>query len=318
MGRETTRVTIRPLRETDLPDAERIFRLAFGTFLGLRDPMRFGGDSDHVRGRFAAEPEAALAAEIDGALVGSNFALRRGSLAFFGPLSVHPDVQGHGIAQRLVAATMDVFARWGVRHAGLFTFAHSAKHVALYQKFGFWPGYLMAVMAAPVDPKVQPAGATLLSRLDASERAAALAGCRAIAGGLEPGLDATAEIEAIARLGLGDTVLVRDPHGEVLAFALCHCGAGTEAGSDVCFVKLGMVRRGGGEALLDRLLDGCRDLAVARALTTLLVGVSTANRAAYRRLLARGFRTEMQGVEMHRPEGPAYHTPEALVLDDWR
>jgi GNAT superfamily N-acetyltransferase len=313
-----TRVLVRPLAEADLGDADRIFRLAFGTFLGLRDPLLFAGDTDYVRTRHAAEPGAALAAEIDGELVGSNFALRRGSLAFFGPLSVRPELQGQGIAQELLAATMDVFARWGVRHAGLFTFAHSAKHVALYQKLGFWPGFLMAVMVAPIDSTGGAASDTeLLSRLDAPEREAALADCRAVAGDIQEGLDATAEIETIARLRLGDTVLLRRD-GEVQGFALCHCGAGTEAGSNTCFVRFALVRRGLGEAAFDRLLDGCVALARERGLATLQAGVSTGNRAAYKRLLARGFRTQLQGVEMHRPEGPGYHTPDVLALDDWR
>jgi predicted N-acetyltransferase YhbS len=312
------RVIIRPLRDADLDEADRIFRLAFGTFLGLPDPMRFAGDADYVRTRFAAVPDAALAAELDGELVGSNFALRRGSLAFFGPLSVRPDLQGRGIAQRLLAATMDVFGRWGVRQAGLFTFAQSAKHVALYQKFGFWPGHLMAIMAAPLATATpSPPDATLLSTLGSAEREAALDACRRLAGEHFAGLDATEEIEAIARHGLGETVLLRD-RDDVQAFALCHCGAGTEAGSGTCFIRFALVRRGGDDTLLDRLLDGCAALAAQRSLGSLLAGVSTANRAAYRRLLGRGFRTQIQGVEMHRPEGPAYHVAEALVLDDWR
>jgi hypothetical protein len=34
-------ITIRLLRESDLPVADRILRLAFGTFLGLPDPLKF-------------------------------------------------------------------------------------------------------------------------------------------------------------------------------------------------------------------------------------------------------------------------------------
>ena len=33
-----TSVSIRPLKENELEEADRIFRLAFGTFLGLPDP----------------------------------------------------------------------------------------------------------------------------------------------------------------------------------------------------------------------------------------------------------------------------------------
>jgi hypothetical protein len=44
-------ILVGPLRESDLPLADRIFRLAFGTFNGLPDPLQHGGDSDKIRTR---------------------------------------------------------------------------------------------------------------------------------------------------------------------------------------------------------------------------------------------------------------------------
>ena len=75
-------VTIRLLREKDLPVADRIMRLAFGTFLGLPDPLEFMGDADYVRTRWLADPFGALGAEFGGELVGTNFATRWGSVGF--------------------------------------------------------------------------------------------------------------------------------------------------------------------------------------------------------------------------------------------
>ena len=83
-------IRIRPLEERDLAEADRILRLAFGTFLGLPDPLKMFGDSDFVYTRFRAAPDSALAAEADGQLVGSNFVTHWGSFGFFGPLSVVP------------------------------------------------------------------------------------------------------------------------------------------------------------------------------------------------------------------------------------
>ena len=51
-------ITIRPLDQHDLPEAERIFRLAFGTFFGLPDPMSFMGDADLVNTRWRAAQAA--------------------------------------------------------------------------------------------------------------------------------------------------------------------------------------------------------------------------------------------------------------------
>jgi GNAT superfamily N-acetyltransferase len=105
------------MRESDLPPASRILRLAFGTFIGAPDPENFRADRDYVTTRFRANPDAALAAEAEGTVAGSNFATRWGSFAFFGPLTVHPERWNQGVAQALLTATMDLFATWNVRAA---------------------------------------------------------------------------------------------------------------------------------------------------------------------------------------------------------
>jgi GNAT superfamily N-acetyltransferase len=141
---------IAPLSEEDLPEAERIFRVAFGTFLGAPDPNVFWADRDYVYGRHGAPHVAAFGATIEGNLVGSNFATKWGSVGFFGPITVRPDLQERGIAQALLARTMEQFDAWQTRHVGLFTFPHSAKHIGLYQKYGFYARFLTAIMSAPV------------------------------------------------------------------------------------------------------------------------------------------------------------------------
>jgi hypothetical protein len=67
---------IAPLAERDLPEAERIVRVAFGTFLGAPDPETFWVDRDYVYGRWRAPHVAALGATLDDGLVGSNFATK--------------------------------------------------------------------------------------------------------------------------------------------------------------------------------------------------------------------------------------------------
>jgi hypothetical protein len=49
-----------------------------------------------------------------------------------------------------MAPVLDCFSRWGTRHAGLFTFSQSAKHVSLYQKYDFWPRFLTMIMSKEV------------------------------------------------------------------------------------------------------------------------------------------------------------------------
>jgi len=79
-------VTVRPLTERDLPEAQRIIRDAFGTFLGVPDLENFRFPP-YAHTRFGAEHIASFAAEEDATLLGSNFATKWGSVGFFGPLS---------------------------------------------------------------------------------------------------------------------------------------------------------------------------------------------------------------------------------------
>jgi hypothetical protein len=55
-------VRVRPLAAGDLDEADRICRVAFGTFLGAPEPERFFGDAGMVRTRWRADPGAVSAA----------------------------------------------------------------------------------------------------------------------------------------------------------------------------------------------------------------------------------------------------------------
>jgi N-acetylglutamate synthase-like GNAT family acetyltransferase len=304
------------MRKTDLGEARRIFRVAFGTFIGVPDPDSFQADREYIATRWRAHPEAALAAEAEGRLVGSNILTHWGSFGFFGPLTVHPELWGRKVAQSLLAPTVDLFAQWGVREAGLFTFAHSAKHVGLYQKFGFWPRFLTALMSKSVNGR--QTAAIEYSALGAEERRQGVGACRELTAAIYEGLDVTREIRAVEEQRLGETLLLWGG-GRLEAFAICHCGEGTEAGRDNCLVKFAAVRPSSrADHTFDRLLAACEALAAARGARRIEAGVNLNRSQAYRQMLRQGFRTTMQGVAMHKPDSPAYNRPEVFVVDDWR
>ncbi len=313
-------VRIRPLEEADLGEADRIMRLAFGTFLGLPDPADFMGDADYVRTRWAADPTCALAAEADGRLVGTNFVTRWGTVGFFGPLTVEPALWDRGVARALLDETMGFFDRWRVTHAGLFTFPGSPKHVSLYQKYGFLPRFLTPVLAKPLtDPGPGLAGDRWTTAADAADLDTIVAGCARVTDATYPGLDVTREIQAASTQKLGDTVLVFGDAGGVDAFAICHTGAGSESGTGTCFVKFGAALPGpGADERFTRLLDACEAFAAGHGAQAVIAGVNTGRRSAYAALLARGYRPELIGVSMHRPDESPYHDDSAWVIDDWR
>lgn len=315
---ETTAIDVRPLKEGDLAVADRIMRLAFGTFLGLPNPGSFMGDGGYVRSRWRADPAAAFGAFAGSELVGSNFATNWGSVAFFGPLTTHPELWDRGIGKLLMAPVIDCFDRWQTRLAGLYTFPHSRKHVGLYQRFGFWPQFLTAIMSRPVRQTTRSKQWTVFSELSDERRHAMLDDCRRLTDEIYAGLDVSAEFNAVAAQDLGDTVLLRDDAG-LTAFAVCHCGPDTEAGGGNCYIKFGAARPGAGVARnFRRLLGACEQMAATAGLSRLVAGVNTARHEAYREMLDYGFRSDIQGIAMHRPNESGYSRPGIYVIDDWR
>ncbi len=355
MAMKNPSVLVGQLRETELEEAGRIVRLAFGTFLGLPNPLEFMGDRDFFSPRWRSPNTSVLAARDNGKLIGSNVVTRWGSFAFFGPLTILPDYWNRGVAQQLLAATINVIDRWGVRRSGLFTFPNSLKHVGLYQKFGYWPGYLTAIMKrAPAAPSLTPAK-----------------GATAVPESLHPGTGSPSGVF------LKKTPPFAEPHrarelwnrsGPVLlsaltrsarqqAIAACAKLAGRiEQGLDLGGEIRAVVAQRTGEVLLlyarntlhafavcmhgpgseggekvcyvkfaaassaerfEGLLDAIDAIANEWG-AEVEAGVSTACADAFQRMRSRGYRPEGLGIAMQRPHGDGFTRPGAYVLSDWR
>jgi GNAT superfamily N-acetyltransferase len=310
------KVKVGVLRPNEWEEADRIFRLAFGTFLGLPDPSSFMGDRQKVLPRMRSAHVKALAARDNGRLIGANFITRWGSFAFFGPLCVLPEYWNQGVAQQLLQTTIKTIDRWGSRRTGLLTFPHSTKHVALYQKFGFWPQYLTALMV--YEPALHCGGAiALLSERTGAERDKAVKKCSALAKQVANGLDPAEEIRSVLKQKVGEVLLV-ETRGLLDGFAICLSGAGTEGGTGLCYVKLGAVRSGAGaEGRFSRLLDSCEAFAAGRG-AKIEAGMNLARVGAYKAMRARGYQVKAQGVAMQRPNKEGHNRADCWIIDDWR
>jgi GNAT superfamily N-acetyltransferase len=317
--RSDEKIAVRLLREEDLPVADRIVRLAFGTFIGLPEPEKFMGDAECVRSRWRTDPAAAFAAEINGQIAGSNFATTWGSFGFFGPLTIRPDLWDRGIGRRLMEPIVELFDSRKVRHAGLFTFSQSPKHVGLYQRFGFWPQFLTAILSKPILNHATGAITwSSFSAASANTQKSHLDACRALTDEILEGLDPTQEVRAVFEQNLGETVLIWDD-SRLSAFAICHFGPGTEAGSGTCYIKFGAARPGSRvEQTFDHLLLACEQMGAEKGLSRIVGGVNTARHEAYRKMLACGFRTDLQGVAMQRPNEAGFNRSGVYLIDDWR
>jgi GNAT superfamily N-acetyltransferase len=315
------RVKVGPLKKAELAEADRILRVAFGTFLGLPNPAEFMGDRDLLISRWHGPHVEVLAARQDGRLIGTNVITQWGSFGFFGPLTILPEFWDRGAAQLLLQSTEKIFKKRGVKRTGLFTFAASAKHVGLYQKFGYWPQYLTALMAhtPKADAQLTGRGAVSvhLSTLTKSTREEAIAACARITDRIDRGLDLSAEIRAVLKRKMGEVVLVYT-RKTLDGFAICLHGPGSEGGTKICYIKFAAAR-GGAEAgeRFGRLLDACDEFALARG-ASLEAGMNLAHEDAYRRMRSHGYRAFGQGVSMQRPHVAGHNRADAYVIDDWR
>ena len=152
-----------------------------------------------------------------------------------------------------------------MRQAGLFTFASSPKHLGLYQAHGFWPGSLTVVVAKPPAANASSSLYKLASE-ETANGGAPLDEIRELTDAVFRGLDLEREIIAVATQGIGDTLVLPGDEG-LDGVAVCHCGAGSEAGSDTCYVKVAAVRPGADAAdRFERLLHACEAFAASSAL----------------------------------------------------
>lgn len=310
-----------PLKQSELKEADRIFRLAFGTYVGMPNPAEFMGDRDLLISRWYAPHVKVLAARDNGRLIGTNLLTRWGSFAFFGPLTILPEYWDRGIAQLLLDATVRVFDKQGLKRTALFTFAQSAKHVGLYQKFGYWPGYLTALMTKTPDseaPTTGPAHRTVhLTALTRKEREQVIAACARLTNKIDKGLDLANEFRMVLKKKTGEVVLTFTRKA-LDGFAICLHGPGSEGGTKTCYIKFAAARGGAGAGdRFDRLLDACDAFAGSRGVS-IEAGMNLAREDAYRRMRGHGFKAFGQGVSMQRPHVPGHNRADVYVIDDWR
>ncbi len=310
-------ILVRALEENDLAQADHIMRLAFGTYLGAPEPAKFFGETDYIYSRFKANPKNAFCAEVNSLIAGSVFVTNWGSAGFVGPLTVHPSLWDKGVAKKLMEPVENCFDQWNTRIAGLFTFSASAKHVALYRKFGFWPQYLTAIMSKPVQEDVENADYLKFSELGKHEKENMIALCKELTDSLYDGLDVTGEILSVDEQHLGEIILVVDK-SKLAGFAVCHYGAHTEASSASLYIKFGAADAVKGKKNFEMLLLACESFASAKKLSKIVAGVNTARHKAYVQMLGHNFKTGTQGVIMQRPNKKGYNRKNNFIIDDWR
>ncbi len=308
---------LRQLAEHEIDLAEQLNKRAFRTFTGI--PEKLLPVNRYVLPRFRTDPTAAIAAELNGELVGITFALGEGSVARLGPIAVKPGIWKGRIGTRMVEAAHEIFdQRWKAKTAILFTFPNSPLHFSWFSGMGYRPRYLTAVCAGPVPAEGPTPGHALFSALPEADRRAALAATRELTERIHPGLDLSVEISATQVHGFGETVLLGDP-ARPRGVAVCQVGADTEAGAGNCFIRFGGVAPGASAgADFEELLDACLAYARGRGLTHVGGGFNTGRTGAWGAAVRRRWRPHTLGIAMYRPDSNGYDSEQTWVIEDAR
>jgi GNAT superfamily N-acetyltransferase len=317
---------IKSLNERDIIQIDRVFREAFSLHVGHPVPETFAPGRSCMA-RLLTEPQGAFGAYISGELVAIAFATVWGSIGVFGPLAVKPGHWNAGLGRKLLQQSVTFFKQKAVSDMVLCTFPDSVKHVSLYQKYGFHPGHIIAMMSRLVSSasnfaRNSAADLELYSSHGVDRRAEILSECRQITASIYEGLDLSKEIEVVEKLSIGETVLLRK-ESRLVAFAICHNGAGSETETDVLYIKFAAAllhedTHKNTDENFRTLIAKCTLLAQTRMANMMFFGVNTARHDAYRAVLEEGFKIDSLSLAMQSPNRPLYNHAGVYVIDDWR
>jgi GNAT superfamily N-acetyltransferase len=229
-----------------------------------------------------------------GELCAFNMVHLSGREGWMGPLAVRPDHQGAGLGKTMLHAGISWLKEHGARTIGLETMPRTVENIGFYSRLGFVPGPLTVSLVRDLSrrPVLQP---EYLAAHGAS-RHERLRACQALTERLLPGADYTRELLATAELRIGDTLLVRDPNGELAGFALFHTAplAAGRPQDELRILKL--VARD--LDAVERIVTAAEAAALALDIRRLTVRAQTAAGAAYLRLMQLGFRTHWTDLRM--------------------
>jgi ribosomal protein S18 acetylase RimI-like enzyme len=327
------KVQIRRVRKGDLAKVRDVLEQSFGDFLerqlGTRPRQAFNG-AQYVHHRWLMEPWGCFVAEEDGTkIVGAALAVTWGTVGLMGPVAVLTHYHNQTIAQQLIRAVQDFFDENKATLHGVVTYPTSAKHLALFHKFGYKPKLLTAVMSRgldrsggrPVAPKPPLKGALTVRRfstLEETRKKTALARFHRLTNAVCRGLDVSKEVEIVDGLALGDTLLL-ERGAELVGFAVYHTPGVSEAPTGSLYVKfLAIDPRHRKVEHLEQFVTALEELAQEQGIPRVILPVYLRYWLAYSTLVKCGYQVDFTMVRMQKGKPEDYEDPADLLLDDWR
>jgi ribosomal protein S18 acetylase RimI-like enzyme len=326
------KVQIRRVRKGDLAKVKDVLEQSFGDFLerqlGTRPRQAFNG-AQYVHHRWLMEPWGCFVAEEDNAkIVGVALAVTWGTVGLLGPVAVLTHYHNQTIAQQLIRAVQEFFEENKATLHGVVTYPHSAKHLALFHRFGYRPKSLTALMSRPLEragtrpvlPKPVKGVLTVrrYSGLEETKKKTALGRFHRITNAVCRGMDLAKEVEIVDGLALGDTLLL-ERGAELVGFAIVHTPGVSEAPTGALYVKCLVIDPRHRKAEhLEQFVAAIEDLAQEHGLARVILPVYLRYWLAYSTLVKCGYQVDFTMVRMQKGKPEDYEDPADLVLDDWR
>jgi len=246
-----------------------------------------------------------------GDVVAFNVAHQSGTEGWMGPLAVRPDQQGQGLGRAIVEAAIGRLRDARVTTLGLETMPRTVDNIGFYSRLGFRPGHLTLTLGRDAPSSAARGDAVFLGDLEAADRRATVAACRASLQAAVPGYDFTREIELTADLELGDTVVCR-PHGAVTGFAVWHSAplADARRAEEVRVLKVYAAEPPVLLVLVRAIEAAARKLRIGR------VAIRCQSRFpdAYAALIERGYEVRWSDLRMTLAGYPEPELPQGAVL----
>ena len=320
---------IRPMTADDILQLERLMDAAAAAGRQDIQGVEAGKPASRlIKSRFLKEPEGCRVAEDPNhGVIGGILSITWGSIAWLGPVVVHPEFSGQGIEGQLVRAVLEHWEPMTLSAQGAETSPDDPSQVELYASLGFRPQFLTATLIGAVDPdgprepirQRSPSFELIrLSQLTDTLEETMLSQCRRISERHYPGLDYGKELQAVKDSQLGDTLLLAV--GERLyGFAICHTAADSEADAGSCYVKALLIDPAiDDQETLLALVEACEGYARMQQLQTVRLGVNLACWEGYQAVAARGYHMRQLRLRMVRPIDDLLSDPSPFHFNDWR
>lgn len=134
-------------------DALQCGTICYSAFKGIADQHNFPPDfpspdvATAMMSEFLSHPKIyGVVAELDGQVVGSNFADERSVIAGIGPITVDPAVQNRSVGRELMKHILARVAQQRFAGVRLVQAAYHGRSLSLYTKLGFVARELLATM----------------------------------------------------------------------------------------------------------------------------------------------------------------------------